>query len=489
MREYSVQQMIHIAIAMSAEKDTTALLDRILTEAMEITNCDGGTVYVREKDGLHFHNMITKSKGFHRKRTGKEEIAPPVPMTRSHVCACAAMDHKKINIRDVYLAEDYDFSGAAKYDKYNDYRTCSMLVVPMEDEKGRNIGVLQLINAMDDEEHVIAFDPACEDLITALSSLAAISMNNSRLAKSVNDILHSFVTVMVDAVDARSAYNANHTKSMVQYASRFLSWLDETEAPFRVPEEEKDPFLMSVWLHDIGKLVIPLEVMDKATRLGDKEERVMHRIETASLMEKIRGLTATAEAEDAAACEARLKEAEVLLRKANTAGFLSDEMLAALAAIKDIPCLTAGGNRVPLLTEEEYAAVTVRKGTLTAEERKEIERHVEYTGSLLGKMVFEGDYEEVPKWASMHHEFLNGTGYPDHRKAEEIPPEVRLITILDVYDALTAEDRPYKPPIPPERVFSILESMRDEGKLDGEMLRMFKESGAWKKPDAVQKTE
>ncbi len=104
-------------------------------------------------------------------------------------------------------------------------------------------------------------------------------------------------------------------------------------------------------------------------------------------------------------------------------------------------------------------------------------------------MVFEGDYEEVPKWASMHHEFLNGTGYPDHRKAEEIPPEVRLITILDVYDALTAEDRPYKPPMPPERAFSILESMRDEGKLDGEMLRMFKESGAWKKPDAVQKTE
>ena len=489
MKEYSADRLIKIAIALTTEKDISALLKRILTEAMDITNCDAGTVYIREEEQLRFHHVITRSQNVYVTREGDGDILPPVPLFRSHVCACAALDHRLINIADVYQSDRYDFSGPRQYDALNGYHTQSMLVVPMEDERGRNIGVLQLINAMDDQGRVIPFDPACESPFLALGSLAAVSLNNTLLQRAMSEILHSFVTVMVDAVDARSPYNANHTRSMAGYAERFIDWLDTGDYGWRFTPEEKDSFLMSVWLHDIGKLVIPLEVMDKATRLGDKEERVMHRIETASLMEKIRGLTATAEAEDAAACEARLKEAEVLLRKANTAGFLSDEMLDALAAIKDIPCLTAGGNRVPLLTEEEYAAVTVRKGTLTAEERKEIERHVEYTGSLLGKMVFEGDYEEVPKWASMHHEFLNGTGYPDHRKAEEIPPEVRLITILDVYDALTAEDRPYKPPMPPERAFSILESMRDEGKLDGEMLRMFKESGAWKKPDAVQKTE
>ena len=489
MSAYTVKQMIDIAIAMSAEKDTTALLDRILTEAMTITRCDGGTVYVREKDGLHFHNMITKSKGFHRKRTGKDEIAPPVPMTRSHVCACAAMDHRKISIEDVYLSEEYDFSGAAKYDSYNDYRTKSMLVIPMEDEKGRNIGVLQLINAMDEEGRVTAFPEDCEELITALASLAAISMNNSRLAKSVNDILHSFVTVMVDAVDARSAYNANHTKSMVRYAERFLQWLDETGQEFRVPEEEKDPFLMSVWLHDIGKLVIPLEIMDKATRLGAGEERIQNRIQIGCLMERIRGLSDPSVLTEAMENESRLQEAAEVIKKSNTAGFLTDEMLGRLAAVRDMSCLRADGSRTPVLTEEEYTAVTVRKGTLTAAERREMERHVEYTGSLLGKMVFDGDYAPVPVWAAMHHELLDGSGYPEHRKAEEIPPEVRLITILDVYDALTAEDRPYKPPLPPEKAFSILESMREEGKLDGEMLRMFKESGAWKKPDAEEKAE
>ncbi|MCR5369987.1 MAG: GAF domain-containing protein [Clostridium sp.] len=481
MKAYSVNRMIEIAIAMSTEKDITALLELILKEAMDITNCDGGTVYVREKDGLHFHNMITLSKGFHRKRTGKEELLPPVPMTRSHVCACAAMDHKKIRIEDVYLSDTYDFSGAAKYDKYNGYRTKSMLVIPMEDEKGRNIGVLQLINAMDAEGNIIGFDPEDEEIITALSSLAAISMNNSRLAKSVYDILHSFVTVMVDAVDARSSYNANHTKSMVHYADRFLTWLEENGAPWQVPEEERDPFLMSVWLHDIGKLVIPLEIMDKATRLGDREERVMNRIQTACLMEQIRGLKNPEEAASAAEAEEKLKEAAEVIRKADTAGFLPDEVLDKLAELRDYPCLQPDMTTVPLFTPEEYTAITVRRGTLTAEERREIERHVEYTGSLLGKMVFEGDYTEVPGWAAMHHEFLNGTGYPNHRKGDEIPPEVRLITILDVYDALTAEDRPYKPPMPPERAFSILESMRDEGKLDGEMLRLFRESGAWKK--------
>ena len=143
--------------------------------------------------------------------------------------------------------------------------------------------------------------------------------------------------------------------------------------------------------------------------------------------------------------------------------------------------LASDGRLIPLLTEEEKKAITVRKGTLTAEERREIERHVEYTGSLLSKMVFKGDYEKVPCWAAMHHEFLNGTGYPDHVTGEAIPPEVRFLTILDVYDALTAEDRPYKPAVPVKKAFSILRSMVDEGKIDGELVDLFERSEAWKK--------
>ncbi len=481
MKEYSINRLISIAIAMSSEKNITKLLDLILREAMDITNSDGGTVYIREKDGLHFYDMITKSKGFYKSMTGREDIMPPVPMTRSHVCACCAMDDIKINIADVYQSDTYDFSGAARYDKYNDYRTRSMLVIPMEDEKGRVIGVLQLINAQDEAGNVVPFEKEQEDLISALASLAAVSLNNNRLAAAVSDILHSFVTVMVDAVDARSAYNANHTKSMVRYAEKFLQWLDANDAAWKVSDEEKDPFLMSVWLHDIGKLVIPLEIMDKATRLGGREEAIKNRIEIAVLMEKIRALSKPEEAEEAEAMQEKLINAGWLIQKANSQGFLPDDTLAELNDAAALNCRRADGTEGPLLTPEELKAITVRKGTLTAEERREIERHVEYTGSLLSKMVFREDYEQVPRWAAMHHEFLDGSGYPDHVKAEAIPAEVRLLTILDVYDALTAEDRPYKPPMPPEKAFAILESMRDEGKLDGDMLALFKESGAWKK--------
>ena len=481
MKEYSVNRMVGIAIAMSAEKNITKLLDLILREAMDITNCDGGTVYIAEKDGLHFYDMITKSKGFYKAMTGSEDIMPPVPMTRSHVCACCAMDHKKINIADVYKSETYDFSGAERYDRYNGYRTQSMLVISMEDEKDRVIGVLQLINAQDEEGSVVPFEKEQEDLISALASLAAVSLNNNRLSAAVYDILHSFVTVMVDAVDARSAYNANHTKSMVRYAERFLKWLDESGAEWQVPDEEKDPFLMSVWLHDIGKLVIPLEIMDKATRLGGREEIIKNRIEIAILMERIRALSDPEEAADAESMQAKLMEAGWTIQKANSAGFLPDETIEKLRKAAALPCRRADGTTIPLLSAEELKAITVRKGTLTGEERREIERHVEYTGSLLSKMVFRGDYENVPSWAAMHHELLDGSGYPDHVTDDKIPAEVRLLTILDVYDALTAEDRPYKPPMPPEKAFAILESMRDEGKLDGKMLAMFKESGAWKK--------
>ncbi len=481
MKEYSVDRLIGIAIALSTEKRIDALLELILKEAMDITQCDGGTIYIHDRNVLRFHNLITRSKGLRLLAREEEELLPPVPLSRSHVCACAALDHEKFNIPDVYDSERFDFSGAQRYDALNAYRTQSMLVVPMEDEKDNIIGVLQLINAMDETGKVIPFDPGCESIISALTSLAAISLNNNILSKTVYDILHSFVAVMVDAIDARSPYNASHTRSMVRYAERFLDWLDERNDPLRFAEEEKDPFLMSVWLHDIGKLAVPLEIMDKPTRLGARETAVRNRIEVARLMEQIRALKNPAEAEEAGRRQKELAEAEELIFRANTAGFLQDEVLQAIAKLGETDCLASDGSSIPLLTPAELEALSVRKGTLTKAEREGIEKHVVYTARFLSNMKFRNTYESVPMWAGAHHEFLDGSGYPDHIGACELPKQVRLLTILDIYDALTAEDRPYKPPMPAERAFAVLESMQREGKLDGGILALFRESGAWKK--------
>lgn len=481
MKEYSADRLIQIAIALTAEKDISLLLDRILAEAMSITNCDGGTVYIREDDHLNFHNVVTLSKGVHMIRKGDQDILPPVHLARDHICACAALDNKLSNIPDAYEVTKYNLSGTRRYDAMNNYRTKSMLLVPMEDEQGRNIGVIQLINAQDEQGEVISFDPGYEKIILALGSLAAVSLNNALLQRAVSDILHSFVTVMVDAVDARSPYNANHTRTMVSLARDFIRWLDEGDHGWRFAEEEKDPFLMSLWLHDIGKLVIPLEIMDKPTRLGALEGPLLSRLEVARLMERLREYERPEEAEDARQRQQALAAARETILAANRAPFINDETLARVEEIGRMRCLRADGTQTELLTEAEKEALSVRRGTLTAAERHEIEKHVVYTGKLLERMVFSGTYRAVPQWAARHHEFLDGSGYPNHLTAEDLPRPVRLMTILDIYNALTAEDRPYKPPLPPQRAFAILESMRDEGKLDGEILALFKESGAWAK--------
>ncbi|MBR1478484.1 MAG: GAF domain-containing protein [Lachnospiraceae bacterium] len=481
MKNYSLDRLIKINIALSAEKDIHNLLELILKEAMEITNCDGGTMYVKEKEYLHFNNMITKSKNFDKNNRNGDIGVPPVPLNRQHVCAVSALDHKRINIPDVYESKEYDFSGAQNYDRLNGYRTGSMLVIPMEDDKYNVIGVMQLINALDDDGKFIPFEEADEELIYALSSFAAISINNRRLAQNVNDILHSFVEVMVEAVDIRTPYNANHTRSMARYGRQFVEWLDTVDVGWRFTEEKKDPFIMSIWLHDIGKLQIPGRVMNKPTRLGQLKTEVFHRIEVAILMERLRALEKPDEEDEANRRIAMLKEAREDIEKADDAGFLSDELVMKLDTYKALTVTDSEGKDTKLLNEEEYTAISVRKGTLTEAERRIMEQHVSYTSQMLSKMKFDGDYEEVPLWAGAHHEFINGTGYPKQLSGDELSKEMRLLTILDIYDALTAEDRPYKPPMSPEKAFDVLKSMRDEGKLDGEILELFIRSNAWER--------
>ncbi len=478
---FDLDRMIAIAIDLSAEKDFDRLMQKILLEAIDICHCDAGTVYVKEDDHLNFHTVYTKSKGIPMENQSRNADLPPVPLKRTHVCACAVIDNKKINLPDIYESKEYDFTGAQKYDAINDYRTGSMLVIPMCDEKGDIIGVLQLINALDDKGEIIPFDKEYEEVISALASLAAVSLNNHKLAQEVTDLLHSFVRVMVDAIDERSSYNANHTKSMVKYAEKFLDWLEETDQEWKIPEDKRDAFLMSVWLHDIGKLIVPLEVMDKPNRLGTLYQGLKSRFEIAGLMERLSGLEDPSKAASCKEKEDLLKEAWETIDAANDAGFLPDEKIEKLKSYGALKCRNAAGEEIALLNEKELDAITVQKGTLTNEERKKIEEHVTYTARMLSQMNFRGIYENVPFWAGAHHELLNGAGYPNHLSGDAIPNEVRLLTILDVYDALTAEDRPYKPAMPSEKAFSILHSMEQEGRLDGKMLALFEQSEAWKR--------
>lgn len=469
--------MIKIALDLSAEKDFDRLMKKILTEAMDTCKCDAGTVYLLEDDLLHFHTFFTKSKNI---SSDKNKLPPPVPMKRSHVCACAAIDNKKINLPDIYESDEYDFQGAQKYDALNDYRTGSMLVIPMSDEKDNVIGVLQLINALDDAGNMIPFDKGYEEVVQALASLAAVSINNHRLAQEVSDLLQSFVQVMVGAIDTRTPYNASHTRSMVKYGDRFIDWLNESGNEWKFTDEQKEAFLMSVWLHDIGKLLVPLNVLDKADRLSGIREPIINRIEIGCLKDQITALTDPSKAEECKAHEQALRTAWTTMEEANGKGFLDDLMLDRLRACAKLTCKNAQDEDIPLLTKDELTKLSVRKGTLTDAEKSEVEKHVVYTAEMLDKMNFKGVYKDVPHMAGSHHEFVDGTGYPNKISGDEISDEIRLLTVLDIYDALTAEDRPYKPPIPAEKAFAILNAMVNEGKLDRRIVDLFEQSGAWR---------
>lgn len=315
--------------------------------------------------------------------------------------------------------------------------------------------------------------------ISDITETTMLFLSNKQLANQITNLMQSFVEVMVTAIEEKSPYNANHTKNMVGYASRYLNWLAEKGTLTEHTSAETAPLLMSIWLHDIGKLLVPPEIMDKPTRLAAAAKDVLHRIETALLMLKLKALTEPDSKTECAETEVKLLAAKDLIFTANTTGILDEETVGKLKEAGAIECMTADGSTVPLLNDEELEAITVVRGTLTSAERHIIESHVSLTAKLLSKMEFTGDYKPVPLWAGGHHELLDGSGYPDHLKADMIPWETRLLTIIDVYDALTAEDRPYKPPMAPEKAFAVLEDMAEHGKIDREILDGFRESNAW----------
>lgn len=473
------QKLLHICVALSAERDREDLLTQILDTAIDLANSDGGTLYLLEDNELHFCRMVTKS--FSIRQGGHEApiTLPPVPLRPSHVCARAVLENRLINVPDVRSNEDFDFSGARKYDAMTGYFTRSMLVVPLANDRGELIGVLQLINALTDDGEPTDFPAEIEAMILALASQAAISLTNMLYSEQITQLLDSLVGALSTAIDARTPYNANHTRNMVKYGTRFLDWLEKSGNNWQFDPDTRRAFLLSVWLHDVGKLVVPLEVMDKASRLGSQLTEVEHRFTTMALLTKIALLQGEIDQPEYDRRIAAQEEALSFIRTINTAGFLPDDKLARVEELAKLQFIDQNGESVPWITEEEHTLLSIRKGTLSAEERTIMESHVIVTSRILEQVSFPKRYAQVPAWASAHHELLNGRGYPAHRTAESIPPEVRLLTVLDIFDALTAFDRPYKPGMPTEKALSILQNMVQEGTLDANIVSLFIESRVW----------
>ena len=273
------KDILNVGIQLTVEKDDNKLLNTIVDKGMQITNCDGITLYLYEDDVLKFRIMRTLSQNVARGIHG-EPISdiPPVPFKEENVCAYTAIHRKVVNIPDVYDCDEFDFSGPKRYDAMTGFRTQSMLVIPVENNTGELIGVLQMLNAQDAEGNVIPFDPQYEIIIRSLGSLAAVELSNIQYVQEIKAQLHSFVEAMATAIDERTPYNGSHTRNVAKYASILAKKIQEKtqagECDEVFDEDRLERLQLAALLHDIGKMIVPRSVMNRATRM-DKDMPIL----------------------------------------------------------------------------------------------------------------------------------------------------------------------------------------------------------------------
>ncbi len=477
----TLDTILEIAISLSKETNKTEILNTILNKSMVIAGCDAGTLYILQEDGLHFSLMKTLSQNVDRGCDGEPISLPPVQIRKENISAYTVLTRQPVRIDDVYKTDLFDFSGPKHYDRITGYHTGSMLAVPLLNQEDEVIGVIQLINALDDAGKICPFSERAEQIIFALSSLAAIELCNIQYIAEMREQMWSFTEAMAQAIDERTPYNANHIRNVAKYAALVADHVNllysrgETEEYF--DSRRKDGLVMGALLHDIGKLVTPLEIMNKPTRLGNREEPLLRRLELLECKYEVLYLKQRLTQEEFEAKCTELHGISQLVKKANTAGFLPDDVLSQLQCAFSL-VYDYDGEQIPYFTETEQEFLSVRKGTLTVRERMVMEDHVTATGKILEKVHFNSYFKNSPLFASQHHEFLNGKGYPLGLTEAELPLESRILAAADIYDALLATDRPYKKPMPREKAIAILADMVRCGQLDETVCRWLDDATA-----------
>lgn len=472
-KEKKLETILDIGLALSMEKDKNKLFSLIISKSMEITGCDAGTLYIVKDNHLEFKIMKTLSQGIDKGGAGEKIDIPPAPMREENVCAYSAIHKRVLNIEDVYSNSRFDFSGPKRYDKLTGYLTKTMLTVPLVDADDVTIGVLQMINAMDAQGKIVPFSGHSEKIIKSLASLAAIALSNMQYKAELKAQMWSFTEAMATAIDERTPYNANHTRKVAEYSGKLADYINKLHKEGKEEEEfsenRKEQLVMATLLHDIGKLVTPLGVMNKSTRLNGREVEIEKRLERYGLKAKVAYLEGEMDKGVYENITQNIDKALKVMNEINNAGFLDDGLKSALNDVIDLN-YDDNGELLPFFTEDEKACLQIEKGTLTYKERKIMEQHVEVTAKILDKVHFINYFANAPRWAAEHHELLDGTGYPNQLKGEEIALESRIIAVADICDALLATDRPYKEPMPKEAAFKILRGMASSGKIDTKLV-------------------
>ena len=507
--EKQVGNLANIGLALSKEKNMSKLLEMILIEAKRISNSDGGTLYMMTDDNrLRFEIMMTDSLDFHMGGTsGKEIPFYPVKLydeegnpNKSMIAAYVGLTGETVNIPDAYKAKGFDFSGTKMFDEKTGYHSQSFLTVPLKNHEDEIIGVLQLLNAQNNNtKKIIPFASDIQEMVEALASQAAVAITNKNLIKDLEALFESFIKLIASAIDAKSPYTGGHCARVPEITMLLAKAVQETiDGPFAdisFTDKEMYELKIAAWLHDCGKVATPEFVVDKSTKLEtiyDRVNEVETRFAALKRDEQIKSLRneLKVERDDSLSKEEKLIKIKTLkskyskklrelksdlefIKESNIGGeFMSGDKKDRVHNISNYRW-KPNGKMENFLSEDEVYNLTIPRGTLTAEERKVINDHIVVTINMLEELPYPKHLKNVPEFAGGHHEKLDGTGYPKGLTKDEMSVQARIMAIADIFEALTAKDRPYKKGKTLSQAMRILGFMKNDAHIDVDLFDIF----------------
>jgi HD-GYP domain-containing protein (c-di-GMP phosphodiesterase class II) len=507
------EQLNEIGIALSSQRDVRELLNLILAKAREITRADAGSLYLVDDDAegqRHLRFMLTQNDSL---------VFPfkefTLPLAEDSMAGYTALRGKVVNFADAYhIPPEMPFHFNNHYDRESGYRTKSLLTLPMRNAKGEVLGVLQLINAKNDPAarlrseadvaaHVLPFDERSVRLALSLASQAAVAYENRKLYNDIQTLFEGFVKAAVTAIEQRDPTTSGHSLRVAAYTQGLAETVDQVSTgPYSTSHfdhEQMKEIRYAALLHDFGKVGVREEVLVKAKKLYPlqmelvkqrfdyirKEVEVgMVRRKLQMFLERDRGDALSEIARLSEDFEQRLDRIQDYLEfilQANEPTLMEHGQFRKLNEIAKQFFLDSKGSELPYINADEMRLLSIPKGSLDAAERQQIESHVVYTFNFLSQIPWTKELRRVPEIARAHHEKLNGAGYPYKLHGDQIPLQTKMMTICDIFDALTASDRPYKRAVPVERALSVLEECVQANEIDAELFRLFRESKVYER--------
>jgi HD-GYP domain-containing protein (c-di-GMP phosphodiesterase class II) len=424
---------------------------------------------------------------------------------QKNVSAYVALTGKTVNIKDAYEEEGYDFEGTINFDKKNGYRSKSFLTVPLKNHENEIIGVMQLINAQNENGDVISFNDEMQEQVESLASQGAVALTNKRLVEELKVLFESFIKLIATAIDKKSEYTGGHCARVPVITMMLADAVAEIKEgrfkDFSMTEEERYELYLAAWLHDCGKVATPPHVVDKGTKLEtifDRIELIKTRMELLKKDQEIAFLRRQLNGQSNIEFDDEYKEAiseldsnMKFLEECNIGGeFMKPELQEKVRSI-GAKKVNIFNREQPFLSEEEIQNLNIPKGTLLPDEREIINDHIVITIEMLEQLPYPKNLKNIPEFAGGHHEKMDGTGYPKGLNESQMSTQAKIMAIADIYEALTAADRPYKEGKKLSQAMRIMGFMKNDYHIDEELFEIFVTSGVYKKyaKEHVAKTQ